>query len=97
MSLIDQWASLGQLLGQASGDYSCVPSLPNIANYSYTVTDDLVRNQEDKMDMDFEGGVKKLGDHYLLKLGCKYHIVHDSKEAAKVFAEAFKEQFEKKE
>ena len=58
---------------------------------------DMVYYQGEKaMTFDFEGGIKKVDGHYLVKLGCQYYIVHDSKEAGKLLAKVFKENFEGK-
>ena len=63
----------------------------------YCNEDDLVSQVESgvrEIPWNFKGAMAKVGNHYILKLGCETHVVHTAKEAGKVLEKALKKEFE---
>ena len=57
--------------------------------------------EEDRMEFkdmirwDYHGGIKKIDNHFLVRLGCEYHICEDIKEVAKRIRKLLEEEYSK--
>jgi len=57
--------------------------------------------KEDRMEFkdtirwDYHGGIKKIDNHFLVRLGCEYHICEDLKEVARMIRKLLEKEYSK--